>query len=84
MKDKDIEKAIDILNDIEADMVYTVAEINLAYLVAIDALKKQLAQKGIPYNSDKNHNFVECGACNRDMDLYYQYCPRCGQKALWK
>ena len=79
----DIEKAIDILNDPEADMVYTVEEIDLACLVAIDALKKQLPQKGIPYNSAKNHNFVECGACNKDMGMYYQYCPKCGQKSDW-
>lgn len=84
MKDKDIEKAIDIINDTEADMFYTTKEINLACLIAIEALEKQIPKKGIPYNSDKNHNFVECGACNSDIRFYYRYCPRCGQKLVWK
>ena len=79
----DIEMAIDILNDPEADMVYTREEIDLACLVAIDALEKQIPQKGIPYNSAKNHNFVECSACNKDMGMYYKYCPNCGQKISW-
>ena len=49
----------------------------------IKALEKQLPQKGIPLNSAKNHNFVECGVCNKDMGMYYQYCPHCGQKIKW-
>lgn len=80
----DIKKTIDILNNPEADMVYTIEEIDLACLVAIDVLQKQIPQMGIPFNSAKNHNLVECGACNRDMGMYYQYCPHCGQKAKWR
>lgn len=52
-------------------------------MIAIKALEKQLPKKGIPYNSDKNHNLVECGACNRDMHFYYRYCPICGQRSHW-
>lgn len=52
--------------------------------LAISALEKQIPQMGVPFNSAKNHNFVECGACNRDMGRYYQYCPHCGQKAKWR
>ena len=58
---------------------YAVQSVSLA----IEALEKQIPQKGIPYNSAKNHNFVECGACNKDMGMYYQYCPKCGQKSDW-
>lgn len=52
-------------------------------MVAIGALEKQIPKKGIPCNSDKNHNFIKCGACNRDMGLYYRYCPVCGQRSHW-
>ena len=48
-----------------------------------NALLKQIPIKGIPYNSSMNHNFVECCVCNKDMYMYYKYCPHCGQKLDW-
>lgn len=68
---------------------YKMVEENNNYAVqtsnmAIEALEKQIPQKGIPCNSAKCHNFVECGVCNKDMGMYYQYCPHCGQKIDWR
>lgn len=82
----DIERAIETLKDMRSyfndrsHRQYSMPAID----TAISALEKQIPQKGIPCNSAKNHNFVECGACNRDMGMYYQYCPHCGQKAKWR
>lgn len=90
----DIEKAIENINDFievweleQADeyteMIISKEDID-TFKIAISALEKQIPQMGIPCNSYKNHNFVECGACNRDMGMYYQYCPHCGKKAKWR
>ena len=79
----DIERAIEILK-IQKSFI---ADINIdalvAYDMAIKALKKQVNQKGIPYNSAKCHKFVECPECNKDMDKYYNHCHHCGQKVDW-
>lgn len=48
--------------------------------LAIEALEKQIPKKVIPYNSAKNHSFIECVACNGHIEKYYKYCTECGQK----
>ena len=48
------------------------------------ALKeKSEPKKGIPYSSVKNHKFVECPNCHKDMDLYYDFCQYCAQAVDW-
>lgn len=85
MNKQEIEKAIETLKDMKgvfdtrSHKQYSLSALDLA----ISALEKQIPQKGIPCNSAKNHDFVECGACNKDMGMYYQYCPKCGQKSDW-
>ncbi|OZV10765.1 hypothetical protein CIW83_18270 [Tissierella sp. P1] len=49
----------------------------------IEALEKQIPKKGMPYNSGKNHNFIECSTCSAHLDLYYKHCTKCGQKLDW-
>lgn len=44
------------------------------------ALEKQITKEVIPYNSAKNHSFIECVACNGHIEKYYKYCTECGQK----
>ena len=51
--------------------------------LAVEALEKQIPIKGVPYNSGKNHSLIECGACNKEVNFYYKYCPKCGQMLDW-
>ena len=79
----DIEKAIDILNDPEADMVYTVEEIDLAWLVAIDALEKQIPRQVGDIIGDYENDY-DCPICGTITRFEHQrHCIECGQKLKW-
>ena len=85
----DIERAIDILNDPETDMVYTVEEIDLACLVAIKALNKQIPVKGLIEKYETINGGVlgegrvcVCPIC-KEAIVPVGYCGECGQKLDW-
>ncbi len=85
----DIERAIDILNDPETDMVYTVEEIDLACLVAIKALNKQIPVKGLIEKYETINGGVlgegrvcVCLIC-KEAIVPVGYCGECGQKLDW-
>ncbi len=83
------QEAIEVLKDFDkqvsakADGVYQTDIGKTACDLAVNALEKQIPKKGIPYNSAKNHELVECPNCHKDMVLYYDYCHYCGQAVDW-
>lgn len=79
-----IEKAIDILNDTEADMNYTKNEISLAHLMGIIALRKKIPKYAKGKGSTKEVGY--CPSCK--SHLMYEpktnYCRWCGQRLSWE
>lgn len=79
----EIKKAIETLRKWSVKNAIIPDEDFPSFEMAISALEKQIPIKGIPYDNYKNHIFVECGACHKNMDMYYDYCPKCGQRIDW-
>ena len=79
-----IEKAIEILNDTEADMKYSTNEINQAHLLAIVALKKRIPKKVELIFSPSGHEIYFCPSCQENISRDNVYCSQCGQKTDWE
>ena len=83
------QKAIEILNDLEADMSYLKEDINEAILMAISALEKQIPKKPIITSWSP----AKCPSCGMELseslgDGYYKHLYglkicNCGQKLSW-
>lgn len=84
MNEKKVKEAIEILKGIEevrGNLPEDGNEIEEAFIVAIEALEKQLPKKPI-MTEDKQ--FALCYCCNGKGLLDKQvYCDNCGQKIDW-
>jgi hypothetical protein len=70
----EIEKAIEILNDPEADMEYSTGEIIGANLLAISSLEKQIPKKIIYQEYEYNDEKIRINGID---GVPYDLCPNC-------
>ena len=83
------QKAIEILNDTEADIKYSREDINKAILMGMSALEKQIPKKPII----ESWSPARCPLCGSELsellgDGYYKHwyglkICECGQKLKW-
>lgn len=71
-----IRKAIEILNDTEADMEYTKEEIDNACLIAISSLEKQLGERDVDSKSNKVRNNTREYVCFYNEEYIMNHCIR--------
>ena len=86
-----IEEAITILQVAKAEVEWSAPlDYQEAIDMAIEALEKQIPKKIRVYHdeSDTEEMFEDmcaCPVCDRDLHGGGdKYCPRCGQKILWR